>query len=1024
MTFLTPFSSRVVRLIPVTICIAVMSLSGSTAQGFQSTPNSSGQPGRPGMPPGSGEPEKPVDPKVQQLNTIVANSIAMTEKGQYDSAIAEADKALAIDANWMAAHVAKGMALNGKGDYDGAMKEFDVVTAVTGREPEKLQNRADAYAHRSQSLYEKGEYLNAIDNAYFALLEKGDHLLANTNRARAYIAREQFDKAINSANRAIQIDEKSVEGYSLRGYAYALMGNADQALADQKKALELNSNLAEAYQRRVSAHLLKKDGASALQDVEKAISMKPSHVDSYCDRAYLKALQGDAAGAMTDLDKAISTSPKYAKAHLQKGLALLDQKNYDGALKCFDEVIKLQPTNASGHCFHGYGLNGKEDYAGAIKDFTKAIELNSKLVVAYKGRNIAYKKQGMTREAAADSAMVRELAPEPDKKKKDDKKKEEEIPKFVVKSKPVDPNKRKEMLKSAAEIDRLVTANYKKTGTIANAKTTDAQFLRRVYLDITGTIPTLAQTRKFLNSTDPLKRTLLIDELLGSDGYASHNFNYWADVLRYTDNLNTNVRGEPYRQWIKQSLAESKPWDKMVREMLTAEGLVWKNPASGYIQRDSGMPLDNMNNNVRIFLGTRIGCAQCHDHPFDKWTQKEFYQMAAFTFGTLTSTHGNDKRFWANNPDDRLQAEYAEIEQEEEDRRNNSYRFDRVISINMMMVNDQADRKITLPADYQYDNAKPGDVIPPKALFGKDADIKPGEAPRMAFARWVTSKDNPRFALTIANRLWKQTFGIGQIEPVDDMMDSTVAENPELMTFLESEIKRLNFDMKEFQRILFNTEVYQRQCSPEEVNPGDSFHFAGPILRRMTAEQAWDSFLTLAVPDEYRELPAEVRTTALGMDLTAVKAPAVLDADNLANKVDGERYQREAKYTYKGVLLARASELPSPVPANHFLRMFGQSDRELISASSTTGSVPQVLFMFNGPVSHMLLESNSTIYNNVMKKRSVGEGVRSIFLTILNREPDADELKLGESEVAQRGAAGYGNVIWSLVNTREFLFVQ
>ncbi len=85
-------------------------------------------------------------------------------------------------------------------------------------------------------------------------------------------------------------------------------------------------------------------------------------------------------------------------------------------------------------------------------------------------------------------------------------------------------------------------------------------------------------------------------------------------------------------------------------------GLIWKNPASGYLQRDSGMPLDNMNNNVRIFLGTRIGCAQCHDHPFDKWTQKEFYQMAAFTYGTLTSTHGNDKRYWDSNPDDRLQA--------------------------------------------------------------------------------------------------------------------------------------------------------------------------------------------------------------------------------------------------------------------------------------------------------------------------------------------------------------------------------
>ncbi len=720
MTFLTQHASKVVRMIPAALCFAALS-AGSSAVAWQAVPPTSAQAGR------NGEPEKPVDPKTQQLNTIVANSIAMTEKGQFDNAIAEADKALAIDANWMAAHVAKGMAFNGKGDFDSAMKEFDLVTAVNGREPEKLQNRADAYAHRSHSLYEKGEYLNAIDNAYFALLEKSDHVLAHTNRAKAYIAREQFDKAIQSADRAINVDKDCAEAYSLRGYAYALKGNADQGLADQKKALELNANLAAAYQRRVSAHLLKKDGASAAQDVEKAISMNPNSPDAYCDRAYLKALQGDANGAMTDLNKAISVNPKFAKAHLQKGLALLDQKNYDGALLCFDEVIKLQPSNASGHCYRGYAMNGKEDYAAAVKDFTKAIELNPKLVVAYSGRNISYKKQGLTREASTDMAKVRELTPETDKKKKkDDKdKKEEESPKFVVKSRPVDPNKRKEMMKSAAEIDRLVTANYAKTGTKPNAKTSDAQFLRRVYLDITGTIPTYAQTRKFLTSSDPLKRSLLIDELLSSDGYASHHFNYWADVLRYTDNLNTNVRGEPYRQWIKQSLAESKPWDKMVYEMLTAEGLIWKNPASGYLQRDSGMPLDNMNNNVRIFLGTRIGCAQCHDHPFDKWTQKEFYQMAAFTYGTLTSTHGNDKRYWDSNPDDRLQAEYAEIEQEEEDRRNNSYRFDRIISINMMMVNDQVDRKISLPADYQYDNAKPGDVIAPKALFGKDAEIKP-----------------------------------------------------------------------------------------------------------------------------------------------------------------------------------------------------------------------------------------------------------------------------------------------------------
>ena len=127
---------------------------------------------------------------------------------------------------------------------------------------------------------------------------------------------------------------------------------------------------------------------------------------------------------------------------------------------------------------------------------------------------------------------------------------------------------------------------------------------------------------------------------------------------------------------------------------------------------------------------------------------------------------------------------------------------------------------------------------------------------------------------------------------------------------------------------------------------------------------------------------------------------------------------------YKGVLLARASELPSPVPPNHFLRIFGQSDRELISASSTNGSVPQILFMFNGPITHMLLEPKSTIYNNVVRKKTDSDRVKAIFLTILSREPDKDELDLGKLELKKAGAAGAGNLVWSLVNTREFLFIQ
>ena len=970
------------------------------------------------------KPETPpvLDAKSQKIEDLVTAAKSKMESRNWDAAMQDCTAALQVDETSGRALVARGIVYNGLGVYDSAIKDFDVVTEQTGREPEKLRDRADAYAERSHSLYQQGKYLEAIDSAYFATLEQSDHIGAHLNRALAYVARREYDKAVNSSNRAINTDAKSAEAYSLRGLAYGAKGNFNQALADESKAIELNSNLAVAYQRRAAAYLAKREPVKAVADLEKAISLDQNLVDALCDRAYLYALNRDPVKAMADLDLAIQKAPKFAKAHVQKGMALLDQEKVDEAIASFDTAIKLQENNAPAHCYRGYALHSKASYRAAVEEFTKAIDADSEFVPAYSGRNQSYKRLKMTSEASADAAKVRELTPEPPKKTAE--KKNEDPPQFLVKSKPVDTAKRKEMLRSAGEVDRMVTANYAKNKVSANQKTSDEQFVRRIYLDVTGTIPTLGQTRKFLNSPDPDKRTALIDELLNSDSYAGHWYNYWADVLRYTDSLNNNVRGEPYRQWIKQSLAESKPWDKFVNELLTAEGLVWKNPATGYMQRDSGMPLDNMNNTVRIFLGTRIGCAQCHDHPFDMWTQKEFYQMAAFTFGTQTNVNGGDTRYWQKNPNDRLQEEYDKIVQEEEDRRSNSYRFDRQLSINMMIVNDKLDRKITLPANYAYDNGKAGEVVPPKALFAPTADIRKEEAPRHAFARWLTSKENPRFALTIANRLWKRTFGVGQIEPVDDMMDSTVAENPELMTFLESEMKRLNFDMKEYQRILYNTQAYQRQAFAEETNGGEPYHFTGPLLRRMTAEQAWDSILTLAVPDEYRELPAEIRTTPIDVDLTKVSAEELLAAELKARQVDGEQRKWLTPHVYKGLMLARASELPSPAPANHFLRMFGQSDRELISASSTTGSVPQVLFMLNGPISHMLLESNSTIYNNVMKRKTVDEGVETVFLTILSRKPDMEEKKLAVNEINQAGPAGYGNVIWSLLNTREFLFIQ
>ncbi len=976
------------------------------------------------QPPGSG-PVKEKDPKQVQIEALRAQAEQLFANKAWDQANALCQQILAINDKSVAANVIRGRALLGNGDFAAAVTEFDAGLELPLRDEYHIVSRADAYAFRSRALYEQGMFLKAINSAYLGTLEKSDHIGCHFNRARAYIARAELDKSINSLNRVIQIDPVNSEAYSLRGYIYTLKQNYDQSIADQKKAIELDGKNALAYERSAVAYLAKKDPLSSKKDLEAAFKIDPYLPEALCDRAVVFAANKDYVRANADLDAALNVNPRNAQAHFIRSKIFKVQGNNVSALKSLDLAISAG-EDPNVYCERGNLLLEQKEEEKALSDFSRAIELSPNMVAAYQGRYKANKKLGNTEQMQEDLVKAKELTPaKAEEKKKGEKKIEPPIPKFVAKPKPVDPAKLVQTLDSAKKIDSLVNANYSKYKTKPNAALNDHQFVRRVYLDATGSIPNLRELNKFMISTDPNRRSKLIDELLSSEGYSSHYFNYWVDILRYRDTLNNGVRGEPYRQWIKQSLAENKTWNRMTYEMLSAEGLVWDNPASGYMQRDPGMPLDIMNNTVRIFLGTRIGCAQCHNHPFDRWTQREFYEMAAFTFGTKNSTHGGDKRFFSEDPAIRLRAEYDKIEQEEEDRRNNGYVFDRMISNNMTILNDDINAKIALPKDYAYDDAKPGTIVEPKTIFGKPVEIKKGEAPRKAFARWLVNKENPRFAKTIANRLWKQLFGVGQIEPVDDMLDSTVAENPQLMDFLESEMKRLGFDMKEYIRILMHTEVYQREASGTELVSDEQYHFPGPVLRRMTAEQVWDSFLTLTADSiEYREQPANLRTQVVKLDLTKAKAIEVVRAEQEGGKVDNQANVNKNKFQFKGLFMAKASELPSPLPPDHFIRLFGQSDRELISNSNKSGSVPQILMMFNGPMSHKLLEKDSTIYNSIIRKKTIQEGIRTVFLTILSRLPDADEMALAVGEVKEDGPVGYGNVVWSLLNTREFLFIQ
>ncbi|MFM9960059.1 MAG: DUF1549 and DUF1553 domain-containing protein [Planctomycetaceae bacterium] len=581
---------------------------------------------------------------------------------------------------------------------------------------------------------------------------------------------------------------------------------------------------------------------------------------------------------------------------------------------------------------------------------------------------------------------------------------------------PVKPELRDAALRSAAKIDALVEAGLKKAGQKPNEMSSPEHFLRRVFLDITGTIPTSKQTEIYLANRAESGRIALVDSLLNRPGYASQMYDWMADILRLVDRAGNDNYLRPYSDWVKECLRDNESWDSMVHDMLTAEGRVWDEPAVGFVLRDPGMPLDNLNNGVRIFLGTRIGCAQCHDHPFDKWTQKEFYSLAAFTAGIeyrpTTKININNKDIdKASNKDGKESNEARQAKQ--------------MMRLNRSGVSSNDKKQLKFPHDYQYDNAKPEQFAVPAVLWGTAPSKITNSERRKIFADWVTDEDNPRFSLTMANRLWQKAMGIGLIEPVDDLKDETKATNPELMEFLAKELARLKFDLKEFQRIIYYSKTYQRAATYAELDPEKPYLFPGPLLRRLTAEQVWDSLLTLTMPnpdtvirpddDEY------VETVSLTEKTTAEE---LLKKVNRLDEVKKEENKEKNKRLYKGQELVRASELPQPLPEGHFLRQFGQSDRQSIADSHTDGTVPQLLTMFNGPVTHMMLEQGSVIYNEVTAEKSVEAQINKIFILVLNRHPTTAERAVALKEMKSAGPAGYGNVIWALLNTREFLFVQ
>lgn len=692
---------------------------------------------------------------------------------------------------------------------------------------------------------------------------------------------------------------------------------------------------------------------------------------------------------------------------------------------------------------------------------------------------------------------------------------------------------------ASQKIDALLAKEWKNAGIEPNKPVSDEVFLRRIYLDLIGRIPTHKEALAFLASKESDKRAKLIDTLLASEGYVNHFYNYWADILRINTGMPAGQNIVPfYIDWVRDSLGENKPYDVFVRELLTADGQAWDNGAVGYYVRDRGMPLDNMSNTVRIFLGTRLECAQCHDHPFDSWTQMDFYHMAAFTYGVNPS----GSRYGSINEATQMIRQAADMSDDRKSElRQALTEVTRPIRNNYLVSFRNALPK--LPHDYKYDNGKPNETIAPGTMFGeKLEDLKPDDRLK-AYAEWMTSPENPLFTTVIANRLWKRAFGVGVYEPVDEFTEESEPSNAELMAFLESQMVANRYDMKAFLRVVFNTQAYQRAATESDLEPGEIYHFPGPVLRRMSAEQIWDSTVALVndTPeigdwkreqtfalrmaeqeamqevlqccteeelvehakaiakvqndlkledarirkeidaataandkkkaqelsrelsrirnqltakireDIYKPALAKAKPDNLSMDLPngacieinpmsmdgdgmtsaelrklqdAAEKKLIDDEMNALGMTDPKERKSFEGYRRGSIRMVRAAHVGSPAPLGHFLREFGQSDRDTIENANSDASVPQALQLLNGGTFGQVSSGYSVLNRTLREAKTPEEKLDALYLSVLTRKPTEKERRAILSHARERGGNLFTDVTFALLNNQEFWFVQ
>lgn len=372
-------------------------------------------------------------------------------------------------------------------------------------------------------------------------------------------------------------------------------------------------------------------------------------------------------------------------------------------------------------------------------------------------------------------------------------------------------------------IDDLVMAKLREIRLEPSPGCDDATFLRRASLDLTGTLPKPEEVVSFLGDPDPKKRDALVDHLLKSPEYVDYWAQYWGELLQNRVERDGDQRGRKgvrgFAHWIRQAVQENRPWDEFVRGVLTAKGPLASDPAGGYYLVNR-KPEDVAEAATHAFLGTRIQCAKCHNHPLERFTQDDYYGMAAyFTRVKLDGKQTDEGR-----------------------------------SVLVGVPGRRGRKKATNVSDEKVGIGQPrtGQFLPPRPLDRSDAKLEPGQDPREALADWMTSKDNRLFARAVVNRIWKRFFAVGLVEPVDDLRGTNPATNEALLDALCDDLIAHKFDLKHLMKTILASRTYALSSDPLPTNASDRKFFSHYYPRRLPAEVLADAITSATgVPENY-----------------------------------------------------------------------------------------------------------------------------------------------------------------------------